>query len=69
MMKKTELKIDGMRCEKCVKQVKDALEEIPDVQAAQVSLEENKARIEHGDGVSAETLKAAVIAAGFGVSA
>jgi copper chaperone CopZ len=69
MMKNTVLTIDGMHCEKCVEKVKNALEKIDGVQSAQVSMKDNKARTVHGDGVSVEILKAAVVAAGFGAVA
>ena len=64
---KTTLKIDGMSCEHCVKHVKDALEEVAGVSAAAVSLKENSAVVDHGDAVTLDALKAAVVEAGYEV--
>jgi copper ion binding protein len=65
---KTNLKIDGMSCEHCVKHVKDALEEVTGVISATVSLEENSAVVEHSDAVTMDVLKAAVVEAGYEVA-
>jgi copper ion binding protein len=65
---KTNLKIDGMSCEHCVKHVKDALEEVGGVISAAVSLEENSAVVEHSDAVTLDALKAAVVEAGYEVA-
>jgi copper ion binding protein len=65
---KTNLKIDGMSCEHCVKHVKDALEEVTGVISAAVSLAENSAVVEHSDAVTPDALKAAVVEAGYEVA-
>ncbi|AEF83561.1 putative heavy metal-binding protein [Treponema primitia ZAS-2] len=64
---KTLLKIDGMSCDHCVKHVKDALEEVAGVGSAKVSLKDNSADVEHGDAVTLDSLKAAVVEAGYAV--
>ncbi|GHT79778.1 mercuric reductase [Spirochaetia bacterium] len=65
---KTTLKIDGMSCEHCVHHVTEALKGVAGVSAAQVSLKENSAQVEHADGVSLAALKAAVEEAGYEVA-
>jgi copper chaperone CopZ len=62
---KTVLKIDGMSCEHCVAHVKEALEGVAGVKSAKVSLKDKSAKVDHGDGVSLDTLKAAVTEAGY----
>ncbi|MDR2186069.1 MAG: cation transporter [Treponema sp.] len=62
---KTTLKIKGMSCSHCVKHVKEALEAVDGVTSARVSLEDNAAEVDHGDGTGAEALKAAVSGAGY----
>ncbi|MDR3146569.1 MAG: cation transporter [Treponema sp.] len=64
---KTTLKIDGMSCDHCVRHVKDALEGIGGVKSAKVSLKTNSAEVNHADGVSLDTMKAAVVDAGYEV--
>ncbi|MDR2403721.1 MAG: cation transporter [Spirochaetaceae bacterium] len=64
---KTTLKIDGMSCDHCVRHVKDALEGIAGVKSAQVSLNTNSAEVNHEDGVSLDTMTAAVVDAGYEV--
>jgi copper ion binding protein len=64
---KTTLKIEGMSCEHCVKHVTQALEGIPGVSSAAVSLKDQSALVEHGDQVSLDSLKAAVTEAGYEV--
>jgi copper ion binding protein len=66
---KTTLKIEGMSCEHCVKHVTQALEGISGVESARVSLKHNNAEVEHSDAVSLETMKAAVVEAGYEVPA
>ncbi|MCL1813075.1 MAG: cation transporter [Treponema sp.] len=61
----TTLNIEGMNCENCAAHVKEALEAIDGVTSAQVSLQEKNARVEHGDSVNPESLKAAVDEAGY----
>jgi copper chaperone CopZ len=62
---RTTLKIGGMSCEHCVKAVKTALEEVAGVRSAKVSLKDNSALVDHGDGVTLAALKAAVEEAGY----
>jgi copper chaperone CopZ len=62
---KTTLKIEGMSCDHCVKHVKEALEAVEGVISARVSLKDNSAEVDHGDGVKSEALKAAVSEAGY----
>jgi copper ion binding protein len=64
---KTTLKVDGMSCDHCVKHVTEALEGIEGVQSAVVSLADENAVVEHGDGVSLALMKAAVEEAGYEV--
>ena len=64
---KTTLKIEGMMCEGCVKSVTEALQNVPGVKSANVDLKSNKAVVEH-DGVSDDSLVAAVVDAGFRAS-
>ncbi|MDR3167079.1 MAG: copper ion binding protein [Treponema sp.] len=64
---KTTLKIEGMSCDHCVKHVTEALEDVPGVSSAKVSLKEKSAAVEHEAGISQEALKAAVIEAGYEV--
>ncbi len=61
----TVLKIEGMMCQHCVAHVKKALESVPGVTSAEVSLEENRAVVTGG--ADPEALKAAVVEAGYTV--
>ena len=62
---RTVLNIEGMSCDHCVKHVKEALESVPGVKSAKVSLKEKTASVEHGDSVDLSALKAAVEDAGY----
>ncbi|MDR0589454.1 MAG: cation transporter [Spirochaetaceae bacterium] len=64
---KTTLKIEGMSCDHCVRQVTDALKEIPGVKEAAVSLEEKNAVVDHEDAVTLAAMKSAVVEAGYEV--
>jgi copper ion binding protein len=64
---KTILKIDGMSCEHCVKHVTEALEGVAGVNSAKVNLKKNSAEVKHGDDVTLDSLKAAVVEAGYEV--
>jgi copper ion binding protein len=64
---KTTLKIEGMSCDHCVRHVKEALEGIAGVSSASVSLKENTAQVEHGEAVTLDVMKAAVVEAGYEV--
>lgn len=59
----TQLKVSGMTCAHCVGAVKKALEHVPGVESAQVSLDEQQA-IVSGD-ADTEALIAAVKEEGF----
>jgi copper ion binding protein len=62
---KTNLKIEGMSCEHCVKYVTGALQGLSGVKSAEVSLAAKSALVEHNESVSLEALKAAVTEAGY----
>jgi copper ion binding protein len=62
---KTTVTIEGMSCEHCVKHVKKALEAIAGVKSAKVSLKDKKAVVDHHDGVTLESIKAAIAEAGY----
>ena len=64
-MQTTTLNISGMSCENCVRFVSQALKSVPGVQEAQVSLEENRAFVQHED-VATEALIGAVVEEGYG---
>ena len=65
---KTILHIEGMTCTHCVMHVKEALESEAGVKSAEVSLENKSAAVEHEDKVSIDSLKAAVMEAGYQVN-
>jgi copper chaperone len=61
-----EFAIDGMACEGCADNVTNAIEKIPGVQSAKVSLTEKKAVVVADPSqVPAEKIEAAVTAAGY----
>lgn len=62
------LRISDMKCEGCVKAVTEALAGVDGVRAANVSLAEGTARVEHTDALSVADLLAAVKSAGYGAS-
>jgi copper ion binding protein len=62
---KTTLKIEGMSCDHCVKHVTEALQGIAGVKSAKVSLKDKNAVVDHADGVSLDSMKAAVTEAGY----
>jgi copper chaperone CopZ len=62
---KTTLKVEGMSCDHCVKHVTQALEGVPGVRSAAVSLKDKSAQVEHGDHVTRESLVAAVTEEGY----
>jgi len=65
---KTILHIEGMTCTHCVKHIKEALESEPGVKSAEVSLDKKSATVEHEDKVHLDSLKAAVMEAGYQVN-
>jgi copper ion binding protein len=64
---KTTLQIEGMSCEHCVKHVTEALKTLGGVKSVKVSLKGKTAEVDHGEEVSQEALKAAVVEAGYEV--
>lgn len=62
----TNLKIDGMMCPACVKNVKGSLSEVKGVTDATVYLKEGKAEVKSADGVKPEAMCDAVKKAGYG---
>jgi copper ion binding protein len=67
-MMKTQLNIEGMSCEHCVRAVTEALQGIAGVKKAKVNLKAKKADVDHADTVGLDALKAAVEEAGFTVA-
>jgi copper ion binding protein len=65
MSEKTVLHVEGMSCAHCVSAVTEALEALPGVEKAKVSLEKGEAKIKHAADVSIQALKKAVTEAGF----
>ena len=68
MAVKKTYNIEGMHCEKCVARVKKALEALPGVRAAKVSLEKNNAIVKMDEEIADEALVQAVEAEGFKAS-
>ena len=65
-METTTLKVEGMSCGGCVKSVSAVLGALPGVTRADVSLEEQCARVTFDAGrVTREEMKRAIIDAGF----
>jgi copper ion binding protein len=64
---KTTLKIEGMECDHCVKHVTEALEGIAGVKSATVNLKAKNAEVDHADTVTADSMKAAIVEAGYEV--
>ena len=65
-MRQTEFSVHGMSCGKCVGKVTEALQAVPGVESADVSLAEKRATVVFDDRQTThETLTAAVVAAGF----
>ncbi len=62
------LKVSEMKCEGCVKAVNEALTRVDGVRAAQVSLADGTARVEHADELSVAVLLDAVRSAGYEAS-
>lgn len=60
------ISIEGMSCGHCVKHVKDALEELQDIDTVEVDLENKQAVIEGN--VSDEAIKEAIEEAGYDVT-
>ncbi|MBO5523508.1 MAG: heavy-metal-associated domain-containing protein [Roseburia sp.] len=64
----TTLNIEGMMCAHCQGRVEKALKKVPGVTEVTVSLEAKNAVVTAEDGVSTDTLKAAVVDAGYEVT-
>ena len=62
---KTTIKIEGMSCDHCAAHVTEALKEISGVSSGTVSLADKNAVVEHADSVGLESIKAAVVEAGY----
>jgi len=60
------LKIEGMMCPACVKNVKGSLSEVNGVKDATVYLKEGKAEVKASDGTKPEAMCDAVKKAGYG---
>ncbi|MEX0629222.1 MAG: cation transporter [Chloroflexota bacterium] len=60
-----DLGVGRMTCDDCVRTVTDALESVPGVKSAGVSLERRSARVEADPSVEPERLTAAVRASGY----
>ena len=62
------LKIDGMMCPACVKNVKGSLNDVKGVKESSVYLKEGKAEVKAADGTKPEAMCDAVKKAGYGCS-
>ena len=65
---KTTLTITGMSCDHCVKHVTEALKAVKGVKSARVSLADKTALVDHADTLAVDSLKAAVVEAGYEAS-
>lgn len=63
------LSIEGMNCQHCVKRVKDALEGVDGVTAADIDLDAGQATVSHTGAVTRDALAQAVSDAGYEVPA
>lgn len=64
----TNLKIEGMTCPACVKNVKGTLNEVKGVKESTIYLKEGKAEVKSADGTKSEAMCDAVKKAGYGCS-
>jgi copper chaperone len=65
-METVTLKVNGMTCQGCVRSVKNVLERVPGVLAAEVDLERGQARIQVDQArLAPGALKAAIEEAGY----
>jgi len=62
------LTIEGMSCGHCVMHVRSALEDVPGVKTVEVDLLKKSAMVE-GDNLTDGSLNAAVVGAGYSISA
>lgn len=63
----TEIKIQGMSCQHCVKAVEQALRELDGISNVKVSLEDKNAVFETTGSTSMEQIKQAIADAGYRV--
>ncbi|RQD63086.1 MAG: heavy-metal-associated domain-containing protein [Desulfonatronovibrio sp. MSAO_Bac4] len=63
----TEIKIEGMSCQHCVKAVEQALGELDGISSVKVSLEDKNAVFETDGSASMEQIKQAIADAGYKV--
>jgi copper chaperone len=61
----TELRVDGMTCENCVRHVREALEKIEGVDRVDLDLATGQAVVEHEDAVPPEKLVLAIEDEGY----
>jgi copper chaperone CopZ len=61
----TNLKIDGMTCQNCVRHVREAIQGVEGVMEVDVNLDEGSARVEHESRTQPQKLVAAVIEEGY----
>lgn len=65
---KKKILVEGMKCEKCVKHVNEALEELKGVEVLDVTLETNSAKVDlTNSNVSDEDIKAIIDEYGYKV--
>ena len=60
-----QLHVEGMKCNKCAGHVREALEAVPGVESAEVSLDEKRATVHLTGNVPDEMLTGAIVEAGF----
>lgn len=65
IMAMCEFKVVGMRDEQCLRLVMNAIQDLPGIAYAEVSLETGEASVEHGAFISEADVRAAVEDAGF----
>jgi copper ion binding protein len=68
MSETTLLKVEGMSCQHCVAAVTDALSALPGVEKAETDLKKGEAKVRHSAEVTLQSLKDAVVEAGFTVN-
>lgn len=61
----TELRIDGMTCENCIRHVREALEGVPGVSRVDLDLPSGQATVEHEDDLDIARLALAVEDEGY----
>jgi copper chaperone CopZ len=64
-MTQTQLTVSGMTCDHCVRHVTDAISKVTGVQSVNVKLAEGIAVIESDASLDLQSVKEAVIAAGY----